>query len=93
LTKAKYGEPRNWDGLVGVFLILAKQQPGSRVAGTLRLQADCTYGAGVDATPEAPVGICVPIADRAPLRDPERGELTGDTLFLPLGGLPRGTIC
>jgi hypothetical protein len=65
----------------------------SPTAPALRLEADFTYGAGIDASPEAPVGVCVSIADRAPLRDPESGELTGDTLFLTLGGLPRGSIC
>jgi hypothetical protein len=65
----------------------------AQVAGSLRLEADFTYGAGIEATPEAPVGVCVSIADRAPLRDPATGELTGDTLFLTLGGLPRGSIC
>ncbi len=27
LVKAKYGEPRYWDGLVGVFLVFAKRAP------------------------------------------------------------------
>jgi hypothetical protein len=65
----------------------------AHVSGSLRLEPDFTYGAGLDASAEAPQGVCVSISDRAPLRDPESGELTGDTLFLTLGGLPRRAIC
>jgi hypothetical protein len=100
-TTKRYGTPHSElldvpsDGPLEVQaqLVSARGDTLAQVAGTLRLEADFTYGAGIDASPEAPVGVCVSIADRAPLRDPGSGELTGDTLFLTLGGLPRGSIC
>jgi hypothetical protein len=79
--------------LVQAQLVAPSGDTLARVKGRLTLEPDFTYGAGIDASSEAPVGVCVSIADRAPLRDPQSGELTGDTLFLTLGGLPRGAIC
>ena len=55
-----------------------------KVEGSLALESDFTYGAGL---------VVGTTDDRVALHHPHSGELTGDSLFLSLGGLPKNAVC
>lgn len=64
----------------------------ARVAGTLMLEPNYRYGAGLLVGPTGSESFCTSVADRAPVLV-GGAAVAGDTLFLELNGLEKDAIC
>jgi hypothetical protein len=74
------------------YLVTAGNDTLAQVTGTLVLQPNYRYGAGLLVGPTGSESFCSQVADRAPVLVPG-AAVAGDTLFLELSALQKDAIC